>query len=143
MHTPTRLLRHSLAGLTLLVAAACVPDRTRAGVEAAVQRSHELFDAERFGVMYDEADVTLRTAYTKPQFIQVMEMMYAKLGSTMRSEQTGMTMSITSGGGTQVEVAYRTQFARAQGVERFVFRIRNNRPRLHRWNVDSPVFLEK
>lgn len=140
---PVRPARRIGCALLFAVFAGCSPANATAAGEAAVRRHHELYDAERFGVMYTAADAELKAAVTDSQFVSLARGLYGKLGPTAATRRTGTTLNLTLFGSRRVALRHETQFQDGPGTEEFVFRVRGSRATLVRWNVSSPVFLQE
>ncbi len=136
-----RLVR-PLAAALLLALAGCSTANAGSAGDAAVRRHHELYDAERFGVMYTTADAELKETLADSQFVSIARGIYGRLGPTGATRKLGTTVSLTVFGGAQVALRYETRFQNGPGVEEFVFRVRGSRATLLGWKVDSPVLLQ-
>jgi hypothetical protein len=128
--------------LAALVLAGCDPMGATKDATRAAQRHHELYDTERFGIMYSESDAGMKTSVTEAQFLETARMMRARMGTLTSTRQIGMNMSVTTGSGTQVQLVYQSQFTNGEATETLVFRVREGRARLLNWNLNSPAFLE-
>lgn len=138
--------RHAIRRVLLPVLLAALAGCTGMGrglslAETAVERHHELYDAERFGIMAANMDAEMKETVTDSQFVAIVRSIHEKMGPTSASKLVGSNVMVTMFGGTRVTLAYETRFQNGVGQEQFLFRVRGGRARLVGWNVSSPVFL--
>ncbi len=135
--------------VALLVAAiACNPfafwgDATaqRDAAQAATERFHLKLDLGQFDSIYQEADPGFRNATPEKDANALWRMVQRRFGSLQSDSLLSWYVSVTTNNGTIVRLVYYTTFFKDKGTEIFTWRIRNGKPALLGYNINSPALL--
>jgi hypothetical protein len=134
-------IRH-LAVAAVLVAAGsgCFAGAKPEVARQAVDRFHMRYDSAQFELVYAASDTALKAATSREEFLAFMTSVRRKLGPVRGSTPTG-TNTMVGTNGTQITLAYRTEFARGTGTEQFVWRMRGDSAYLYGYNVNSTALV--
>jgi hypothetical protein len=80
---------------------------------------------------------------TEADFTAFLQAVHRKLGQVKESHLLGRNDNWTSGVGTLVTLVYDTKFAGGIGTEQFVWRIRDGRPLLFGYHLNSNAMITK
>jgi hypothetical protein len=131
-----------LFGLGLIALASCslAADKTL-GTEA-TDRFHTLYKAENYAAIYGSADNALQKATPDTEFVALMSAIHRKLGLYQSSTPAGWRASQTMAG-SEIALAFHSQFAAGAAQEEFVYRVSSGKASLIRYNVNSPLLILK
>jgi hypothetical protein len=127
--------------LALFALGACSAGRDTAAAEAAVERFHQMLNAQRYHEIYQETAGEFRRVTSEDQLIGVLRMVHDRLGAVAQAQRQGWHVNYANGT-TRVELNYNTQFASAPGTERFVYTIDNGAAALIRYDVNSDALRD-
>ncbi len=109
--------------------------------QKATEHFHALLDSAKYGDIYSEADPAFREAVTEKDTDALWRMVQRRFGPVQGTTLATWNVNISTGGGTQVSLVYRTAFAKDSATETFVWRIRDGKPALLRYNINSPSLM--
>jgi hypothetical protein len=104
---------------------------------AAVIRFHSQLDSEDYDGIYGEASDEFRRAGSRPDLVTFLTAVHQKLGSPGNMKAVGFHVNWQNGR-LFVDQVYRTQFARGQAQEGFIWVMQQDQPRLVTYHIDSP-----
>ncbi len=121
-----------------LVAGCSVGDMAagRGQAEKGVSEFHTLFNAGRFGDIYDAASDEFRAASKPGRFAELLAAVQRKLGNTTGTENRGWRVN-SRNLRTYVELSQATRFDRGEALETFAFLVRDGKAILLRYNIQS------
>ena len=138
----------ALAVAFLAAAIACNPfafwgDATalRGNAEAATDRFHLQLDLGQFDSIYQQADPDFRKAGQEKDANALWRMVQRRFGSLQSDSLLNWSVSVTTSNGTVVRLVYYTTFSKDKATETFTWRIRDGKPALLRYNINSPSLL--
>jgi hypothetical protein len=108
---------------------------------AAVNRFHELLDAENYPQLYQEFDPAYREAITPEKHKAILSKLHNKFGSSKSTENTFVNVNANTSG-TFVNATFRTVYANGVVTETFTWRKRGEQLRLVNFNIESPLLLD-
>lgn len=111
-----------------------------ATADQGVVRFHELYNAGRFGEVYDASAEDLRASEERSEFVSTMVALRMKLGAMRGTARLGFNSRIGSDG-TFVELEYQTDFENGTGTEEFTWEILDGQAKLLSYNVSSKALL--
>jgi hypothetical protein len=128
--------------LFICMSAGCGGSGDRAASEAATAQFHRQLDAEQYSAIYREADDQLHEVISEAKLTEVLTAIHEKLGVVRSAKVKGWLVNASTRG-TFVTIVDRTMFTTGEGEERFVWRMRDGRARLLKYNVNSDALLLK
>ena len=138
----------ALAVALLALAIACNPlafwgDATaqRGAAETATERFHLKLDLGQFDSIYQEADPEFRKAGSEKDVNALWRMVQRRFGSLQSDSLLVWNVSVTTNTGTVVRLVYYTTFSKDKATETFTWRIRDGKPALLGYNINSPALL--
>ncbi len=138
----------ALAVALLAAAVACNPfafwgDATaqRGAAEAATERFHLKLDLGQFDSIYQEADPDFRKAGAEKDANVLWRMVQRRFGTLQSDSLLNWNVSVTTNNGTVVRLVYYTTFSKEKATETFTWRIRDGKPALLGYNINSPALL--
>jgi len=138
----------ALAVALLVAAIACNPfafwgDATaqRDAAKTATERFHLKLDLGQFDSIYQQADPDFRKAGAEKEANALWRMVQRRFGSLQSDSLLNWNVSVTTNNGTVVRLVYYTTFSKAKGTETFTWRLRNGKPALLGYNINSPALL--
>jgi len=135
-----RALRLALIGVLAL--SSCSFGASTHLAEEAVTEFHRLYNAESYQTIYSAADPAFRNTMTESDYVTFMSAIQRKLGPHKSSTSAGWRVS--SGlNGTQVSLAYKSEFAAGTATEQFLYRISSGKSNLVGYNINSPLLIIK
>ena len=138
----------ALAVALLAAAIGCNPfafwgDATaqRGAAETATERFHLKLDLGQFDSIYQEADPDFRKAGAQKDADALWRMVQRRFGSLQSDSLLNWNVSVTTNNGTIVRLVYYTTFSKEKATETFTWRIRDGKPALLGYNINSPALL--
>ncbi len=138
----------ALAVALLAAAIACNPfafwgDATaqRDAAQTATERFHLKLDLGQFDSIYQENDPEFQNAGTEKDANALWRMVQRRFGSLQSDSLFNWNVSVTTNNGTVVRLVYYTTFSKDKATETFTWRIRNGKPALLGYNINSPALL--
>ena len=138
----------ALAVTLLAAAAACNPfamwgDATaqRDAAKQASERFHLQLDLGQFDSIYQQADPEFRNAGSEKDANALWRMVQRRFGTLQSDTLLTWTVNFTTGNGTVVRLVYGTTFAKEKATETFTWRVRDGKPALLGYNINSPALL--
>lgn len=116
-----------------LTAAGCSANADKSSAEAAVVQFRQMADAGRYAEIWQGGANELKASTSQDELVRVLSGLHAHYGNFRSANQTNWHWN-SSNGAVTVTLEYDTQFANAQGDERFVYRIENGAARLAGYN---------
>ncbi len=113
----------------------------RDAAEKATERFHLKLDLNQFDSIYQEADVEFRNAGSEKDADGLWRMIQRKFGSLQSDTLLNWNVNFTTNHGTLVRLVYRTTFSKDSATESFTWRIRDGKPALLNYNINSPSLL--
>jgi hypothetical protein len=136
----------ALAVALLAAATACNPlafwgDATakRGAAETATDRFHLKLDLGQFDSIYQAVDPEFRNATSEKDANALWRMVQRRFGSLQSDSLVNWNVSVTTNSGTIVRLVYYTTFSKDKGTEIFTWRIRDGKPALLGYNINSPA----
>jgi len=136
----------ALAVALLAAATACNPlafwgDATaqRGAAETATDRFHLKLDLGQFDSIYQAVDPEFRNATSEKDANALWRMVQRRFGSLQSDSLVTWNVSVTTNNGTIVRLVYYTTFSKDKGTEIFTWRIRDGKPALLGYNINSPA----
>jgi len=136
----------ALAVALLAAATACNPlafwgDATakRGAAETATDRFHLKLDLGQFDSIYQAVDPEFRNATSEKDANALWRMVQRRFGSLQSDSLVNWNVSVTTNNGTIVRLVYYTTFSKDKGMEIFTWRIRDGKPALLGYNINSPA----
>jgi len=136
----------ALAVALLAAATACNPlafwgDATakRGAAETATDRFHLKLDLGQFDSIYQAVDPEFRNATSEKDANALWRMVQRRFGSLQSDSLVTWNVSVTTNSGTIVRLVYYTTFSKDKGTEIFTWRIRDGKPALLGYNINSPA----
>lgn len=109
--------------------------------EKATERFHLQLDLGQFDSIYQQADPQFRTAGLQKDANALWRMVQRRFGSLQSDTLINWNVNYTTTNGTVVRLVYRTTFAKDNATETFTWRIRDGKPALLSYNINSPALL--
>jgi len=109
--------------------------------EKATARFHAMIDSAQFEAIWNEADLDLQNSGPQEDAIALFRMVNRRFGQVQGTDLKSWNVNFSTSEGTLVRLVYRTGFARDSATETFVWRIRDNKPALLNYNINSPALL--
>ena len=132
-----------IAALLVTAASSCSLTKGKAIGERAVIQLHNQFNAEQYHDIYAHTDEGFRKVTSEQDMIALFEAVHRKLGTVKNSTPTGWHVNTTTAG-TQVSLAYNTEFTEGNATEHFVFYVSGeDNARLFQYNINSPLLVTK
>lgn len=138
----------ALAVALLAAAIACNPfalwgDATarRDAAQTATERFHLKLDLGQFDSIYQQADPEFRKAAAEKEVNALWRMVQRRFGSLQSDSLLNWNVSVTTNNGTVVRLVYYTTFSKDKATETFTWRIRDGKPALLGYNINSPALL--
>jgi hypothetical protein len=131
--------------LTLLIAPLCLScsvGEYKTLAESEVPKFHDSLDAGKFEDLYGQSSDDFKKAASKEDFVKLITAVHNKLGNVFGSKSTYFNVNFHTGG-TFVTLAYETSFVSGKGAEKFVYRIKNNKPFLNGYWINSNDLIIK
>jgi len=132
----------------LVVVAACNPftfwgeaKAQKDVADKATAHFHQLLDAARYDSIYNQADPDFRESVSEKDVNALWRTVQRRLGPVQGTTLASWNVNMSTGGGTQVRLIYRTAFAKDSATETFTWRIRDGKPGLLGYNVNSAALL--
>jgi hypothetical protein len=113
----------------------------RDAAEKATDRFHLQLDLNQFDSIYQQADVEFRNAAPEKDANGLWRMVQRKFGSLQSDTLVNWNVNFTTNSGTLVRLVYRTTFSKDNAMESFTWRIRDGRPMLLNYNINSPSLM--
>ncbi|WP_051278868.1 DUF4019 domain-containing protein [Chitinilyticum aquatile] len=134
----------SLARLWLLLAAiflvSCSMSEDYKQAEQSVPRFHSSYDAGEFKAIYSTAGNELKKATTEERFVKFMTAVHQKLGEVTSSKATGKNINYNTSG-TYVTLNFVTTFSKGKGTEQFVYHVKDGKPLLIGYHINSDALV--
>jgi hypothetical protein len=124
------------AGLLVVLPGCKVAKGTDAS-EAKVAEFHARWNADQWKLIYDEAHMNLRSAEPEAKVAGVMTAMKKTYGEMKSTSKEGTDFN-SNNGVTDINLTYRTVYEHGEGVEKFVFRLVGEDPKLLSWELMQP-----
>jgi hypothetical protein len=124
------------------VALSCDIAQSTATAREAVDLFHSRYNAREFAQIYTEADEAFKASTTQADLLALMDAFQRKLGEHRGSTPAGTHVS-AGVSGTQVTMAFHSEYAEGHAAEQFVLRIHDQRATLISFNISSPVLVLK
>jgi hypothetical protein len=138
----------ALAVALLAAAVACNPfalwgnaTAQRDAAQKATERFHLQLDLSQFDSIYQQADPEFRNAGVEKDANALWRMVQRRFGSLQSDTLLTWNVNFTTSNGTVVRLVYRTTFAKENATETFTWRIRDSKPALLGYNINSPALL--
>lgn len=138
----------ALAVVLLAATVACNPfamwgnaTAQRDAAKKATERFHLQLDLSQFDSIYQEADPDFRSAGQEKDANALWRMVQRRFGSLQSDTLVTWNVNFTTGAGTLVRLVYRTTFSKDSATETFTWRIRDGKPALLGYNINSPSLL--
>jgi len=125
----------------VLFTTACNSTESRRLAVRGVDEFHSPMNSEEYHLIYSEADDAFHQAASEADLIALLQGIHQKLGAIRQSNLQSYQAGWFTGEGTRVALAYETEFANGSGSEQFVWHIRDGRPRLVRYNINSNALV--
>jgi hypothetical protein len=138
------LIKQFIAAASISLTASCgLGDLSRAAesAEAEVNLFHQRFDAGQFREIYHASANEMKQTVSEAQFIGFLRTIRERLGEAQESSRTQRHVNVGTAGSV-VTLTHETRFARAPGVEQFVYAIRSGEARLVGYHVNSSALLD-
>lgn len=113
----------------------------RDAAEKATERFHLQLDLSQFDSIYQEADIEFRNAAPEKDANGLWRMVQRRFGSLQSDTLMNWNVNFTTNNGTVVRLVYYTTFAKDKATETFTWRIRDGKPALVGYNINSPTLL--
>jgi hypothetical protein len=123
-HTATRV---AVMALCCLLLVSCGLRESKIRAEQGVKEFHSLLNSEQYDVIYDRSGNQLKKSWTRADFIAFLRDIHSRLGKTGKATTLGYQVNASTGQGTEVALAMRTEFERGLAEEQFVFGVEGNR----------------
>jgi hypothetical protein len=130
----------SLIGGAAFALAGCSAMQDASLADAGVTQFRQQMSEQKFAEIYAQGTDELKRTTTEQKFTAVLAAVDRKLGSVKESKKGGWNVNWTPTT-TTVTVAYKTQFERGSGDERFVFRISGGKAQLASYTIDSTELI--
>ncbi|HLZ46937.1 MAG TPA: hypothetical protein VKQ05_14770 [Gemmatimonadales bacterium] len=134
--------------VSLVAALACNPfafwtnaTTQRDAAQQATERFHLQLDLSQFDSIYQQADPEFRNAGSEKDANGLWRMVQRRFGTLQSDTLLTWNVSFTTSNGTVVRLVYRTTFAIDKATETFTWRIRDGKPALLGYNINSPALL--
>lgn len=129
------------AALFTLFLAACNPMAQLDEGEASIAKFHETYNSGDARALYGLTSDEFRSETTLEQMEALVALVNERMGAVESSERTGFNLN-SNNGLTETTVTMKTQFAKGEGLETFIFYGTGEEMRLIVWNVDSINFRD-
>jgi Protein of unknown function (DUF4019) len=147
---PSRTLRGVWAGAILAVALAAAGctwvekayQGMFKGTTAAVAQFHSQLNQEKYAEIYAQADPALRKSTSQSDFAALLAAVHRKLGNFENANLTNFNEKEDSQGDI-VRAEYKTTFAQGSASETFTLRFTDGQGKLVKYEINSPVLIEK
>ncbi len=126
-----------LAGGLAVAVAGCSAGADRSLAEGGVAEFRQLRDAGRYAQIWQNSAPDLRSTIAEVQFVQTLGATHSFYGNFRSAEQTNWHWN-SNNGSVFVTLEYDTQYERARGAERFVYRIESGAARLAGYHINAP-----
>jgi hypothetical protein len=124
----------------MVIAAGCSMGAHVETATSGVATFHEQVNAGQFDAIYTAAATDFRKATTQEDFNKLLGAIAARLGKHVSSAQSGWHVNAGTGG-TIVTLTFNSTFERGVGTEQFVFRIKDQKPQLLGYHIQSNDML--
>src|SRR6266404_4363026 len=94
-------------------------------------------------MLYTESDEQFSRISNETDFAALVQSIHRKLGKVQQSNLQSFQVGWFIGQGTMVTLFYNTQFVEGKAGEKFTWRIKNNRPILVGYFINSNVLVVK
>ena len=132
--------RGTFFGFGLLALASCALGADQRLATEAVSRFHRLYNAENYSAIYTSADQAFQNAMSEADYVTFMSAVHRKLGSLKSSADAGWRVSQTLNG-TQIALAFSSEFAEGAATEQFLFKMSSGKPSLIGYHINSPLLI--
>ena len=100
-------------------------------------------DSEQYHAIYIGADDKFRRGSNETDFVALMQAVHRKLGKVQQPNLQNSQVGWFVGEGSIVTLYYDTQFAEGRASEKFIWRVKDNRPILVGYYINSNVLITK
>lgn len=108
--------------------------------EVGVERFHKQYNAGQLREIYLTSAAEMKQATTEPDFMKFMSAVRGKLGGHTGGKTVGWHVNFGSAG-KLVTLNRQASFERGDGIEQFVFRIDDSRPKLVSYHINSNALV--
>ena len=137
-----KILSISLIASVVIVISSCSFTKGKQTSERAVARFHEQFNAGQYHDIYAQSDEGFRKVTSEQDAVALFDAVRRKLGTVKNANQNGWHVNATTAG-TQVSLAYNTEFTEGKATEQFVFFVSGDNARLFQYNINSPLLVTR
>lgn len=127
----------------LLFMTSCNSVNNKELAEQGVAQFHSQLNAAQYHAIYTESDEQFRRISNETDFAALVQSIHRKLGKVQQSNLQSFQVGWFIGQGTMVTLIYNTQFVEGKAGEKFTWRIKNNRPILVGYFINSNVLVVK
>ena len=137
MHNLRRLCALVFA---LVLVAGCSASQDTTAAKEQVSHFRELMSGQQFGQIYSEASDDLKKTAREQEFVNLLSAIDRKLGPMKTAADNGWKVDFNTAG-TTITLSFKTEFERGTGVETFVYRMRDGRPLLAGYHINSNALV--
>lgn len=128
--------------LLLIPLSSCSVVKNKEIAEQAVTKFHSQYNGEQYNDIYTQADMEFQTAVNESDFTTFMKAINRKLGKVKNKKQVGFYVNVNTAG-TYVRLGYNAEFDEGAAAEEFVWRMKDSRAFLVRYDINSPTLVMK
>ena len=138
---PMHNLRHMCAlVLALVLVAGCSASQDTTAAKEQVAHFRELMAAQQFGQIYAEASDDLKKTTREQDLVNLLSAIDRKLGAVKTAADNGWKVDFNTAG-TRITLSFKTEYERGTAIETFVYRMREGRPQLAGYNINSTALI--
>lgn len=129
--------------LFLTVISSCSSGKDVQIAEQSVEQFHSQMDSEQYQTIYSAADEGFHKATNEADFVALLQSVHKKLGKVQTSQRSNFQVGVSTGQGIVVTLVYNTTFGQGSGTEQFFWHMRDNRPLLLGYHINSNDLILK
>ena len=132
--------RWSVFAFGLIALASCSSGADQRLATEAASQFHGLYNAKNYSAIYTGADNAFQKAASETAYATFMSAVHRKLGIHKSSVDAGWRVS-KGLNGTQVALAFSSEFAEGAATEQFLYRVSSGKAYLVAYNINSPLLI--
>src|SRR5262245_16082948 len=137
MHSLHRICAPVLA---LVFVAGCSASQDVTAAKEQVAHFRELMAGQQFGQIYAEASDDLKKTTREQDLVNLLSAVDRKLGPMKTAADNGWKVDFNTAG-TTITLSFKTEYERGSAVETFTYRMREGRPQLAGYNINSTALI--